>query len=64
MDGIDVDRDETVEDPREDLLPVLTLSEAQDAIEVLQYYATANSWYGDTAVRIAQNLAARVPSRD
>lgn len=44
-------------------LPLLTLAEAQDCIEVLQYYATSDSWYGDTAVALASALASRVPSK-
>ncbi|ARX81563.1 hypothetical protein SMD44_00961 [Streptomyces alboflavus] len=48
----------------ETLLPLLTLSEAQDVVEVLARVAAGEvvdrGWVGD----LASLLAARVPSRD
>lgn len=62
--ALDQPGDFAAPEPLSPLLPVLTLEEAQDAIEVLSYYATENNWHGDTATRLARELAARVPSRD
>ncbi|MGW8679607.1 hypothetical protein ACWGNN_00810 [Streptomyces sp. NPDC055817] len=62
--SLDQPGDFAAPEPSAPLLPLLTLEEAQDAIEVLSYYGTADNWHGDTAARLARELAARVPSRE
>ncbi|MEV6058010.1 hypothetical protein [Streptomyces sp. NPDC052107] len=45
-------------------LPLLTLTEAHQLLDVLQHFGTTNHDWGAQARRFAAELAARVPSRD
>ncbi|MET8446809.1 hypothetical protein [Streptomyces sp. NPDC005209] len=50
-----------LEEPR---LPLLTLSEAQQLLEVLQHFGATDHDWGAQARHFAAELAARVPSYD
>ena len=54
----------TVVDPPALLLPVLTLAEAHDVIDVLAAVAGGGPVDVEAAGRLLSNLAARVPSRE
>ncbi|MFF2502159.1 hypothetical protein ACFVTY_02000 [Streptomyces sp. NPDC058067] len=56
--------DEMMTDPPAPLLPLVTLEEAQDMVEVLAQAAAGEPVDRDWARSLAMNLAARVPSRD
>ncbi|MFC3574198.1 DUF6417 family protein [Streptomyces yaanensis] len=45
-------------------LPVLTLSEAHDLLELLEHFSAFDNSWGDRARRFAAELVVRVPSRD
>ncbi|MFB6677158.1 DUF6417 family protein [Streptomyces sp. NPDC056390] len=48
----------------DDRLPVLTLDEAHDVLNLLTYLASLDDEAAEEAQRLARELAARVPSRE
>ena len=53
-----------LEDPPAVLLPVLTLEEAQDVVEVLAAVVNGSVPDVELAAEVLSNLAARIPARD
>ncbi|WBO68583.1 hypothetical protein [Streptomyces camelliae] len=49
-------------EPREPRLPLLTLSEAHELLDVLQHFGAIDHDWGAQARHFAAELAARVPS--
>lgn len=64
IDDIDVDDVRTAEDPPAELLPLLSLVEAQEVLGVLGAVVHGRLPDFDTARWLLGNLAARVPSRE
>jgi hypothetical protein len=60
--GVDSDDDITLHAPAP-LLPLLTLDEAHDALDVLAAVAAGDVPDRETARYVLMNLAARVPAR-
>ncbi|MWA08806.1 hypothetical protein [Streptomyces sp. BA2] len=54
----------TATDPPSSLLPLLSLAEAHDVLDVLAAVASGAVPDREAAERLLTNLAARVPSRD
>lgn len=61
---VDSPADFATPSPPAALLPLLTVEEAQDVVEVLARVAAGEHADVDLARSLAMNLAARVPSRD
>lgn len=60
MDSIDDDYDmPELTEPR---LPVITVAEAHELLEVLRHFSDAEHHWGNRARHLAMELAARVPS--
>lgn len=51
-------------EPHEPRLPLFTLSEAHELLDVLQHFGTTDHDWGAQARHFAAELAARVPSHD
>ncbi|MFB6680181.1 hypothetical protein ACFCWG_48935 [Streptomyces sp. NPDC056390] len=62
--ALDQPGDFAVPDPPAALLPLLTVEEAQDVLEILAAVANDAPADADLARTLLMNLAARVPSRD
>ena len=61
---MDVDDDTTAVDPPSPRLPLLSLEEAQDVVDVLAAVASGGEVDVDLARHLLANLGARVPSRE
>ncbi|MCX5083806.1 hypothetical protein [Streptomyces sp. NBC_00401] len=62
--ALDCSTDFAVPEPPAALLPLLTVGEAQDVLEILAAVANHTPANADLARTLLMNLAARVPSRD
>jgi len=64
MDDDLLDAEYTMPELTEPRLPLFTLSEAHELLDVLHHFGAADHGWGAQARRFAAELAARVPSRE